>query len=113
MSASQRRKGAAYELEVAKDFAALMRLPVPKRELSQTRDGGHDLRTGRWSLEAKRRKHLITLYGWLGQAISGVREGTSDVPAVVMRADNEETLILMRLRDLAPMLNGDEVAAFL
>jgi hypothetical protein len=105
MSASQRRKGAAFELEVAKEFGLQMDLDIPKRELSQTRDGGFDLRAGGFVIECKRRKRLTTLDSWMAQARSGVRQTKlgldRDIPIVLMRADQGQTMVLISLDDFA------------
>lgn len=109
MSASQRRKGAKGELEIARDLEACLNLPDKsiKRELSQTRDGGCDLRAGRLAIEVKRRKSLKTLYAWMAQCVASKRpvidESFPDLPVVIVRQDGEEPLVIVRLGELVPV----------
>lgn len=106
MSTMQRNKGAQFEREVADFFSGLLGTKVT-RILGQARDGGADIRPLPGLLvECKRRKTLKGLYAWMDQvelAVAQVMEtegGRCPVPMVVLRADNEEALVLVRLADL-------------
>ena len=89
MSASQRRKGASGELEVARLLNDHWGTAV-RRRLNQTRDAGHDLEGVRgFSIEVKRRKRLETLEGWIQQAATGGE------PVVFLRADGKPWRVLM------------------
>lgn len=104
MGASQRRKGQGGEREVAVLLADHWGTIV-KRRLGQPRDGGHDLDgTGAWSIEVKRRKRLETLEGWLQQAKAGGGQ-----PAVFLRADGGEWLVLVRAEDFIRLAREDAV----
>lgn len=111
MSKSQRTKGATYEREVCHVWEQFFRdhhitLPAVlslSRNIGQARDGGNDIDIGHYIVECKRRKSLKTLEGWLAQAERAIvdRALTRSVfkPVVVMRADNGESMVLLKLRD--------------
>lgn len=107
MSASQRRKGASGERELA-DFLSAALGRVVKRKLGQARDGGDDIQIskalGSFRIEVKRRKG-IACEEWLEQAENCCKP--DDVPIVCMRADGGEWMALMRLSDFLPMLAGE------
>jgi len=103
MSKSQRTKGAAGEREWCK-LLAEHGFPEPKRLLGQARDGGGDVPTPPILWEVKRRKK-IAVYDFMQQCIDAV--GNSEectLPAVALRADGEEWLVLMRASELLPLL---------
>ncbi len=116
MGKLQRTRGVEYEREVAKDLTRLIGLEF-KRVLGQERDGGGDVTAEGLDVlfECKRRRTLKGMYDWMKQA--GVSASVScngsvgfPLPAVVFRADNEESLVMFRLKDLALIvmeLNGD------
>lgn len=97
MSASQRRKGASYEREIAHFLSTIYGHPV-KRNLSQARDGGDDIRVGGLVVECKRRSKIAMLR-WYEQAAKAAH-GTGCTPVVVMREDNGESYALLKLTDL-------------
>lgn len=116
MSASQRTKGAAGEREVC----ALLTEEFGRkatRELSQTRDGGHDISYPPFHIEVKRRKRLDTLYKWLGQAENKWCDVLPDdppeavarlaYPTLMLRADGKEWLVVMRFPDWATLARGE------
>lgn len=110
MSASQRRKGAAYEREVVQTLRDTIGVKCG-RNLGQARDGGDDITLrkaggGRFRLECKRRDR-IAVEGFLEQAEAAA--GPGDVPLVVMRADGSDSMVLMRLGHFLPMLAGELV----
>lgn len=96
MSASQRRKGASYEREVAHYLSTVFGEPV-KRNLSQSRDGGDDIRVSGLVVECKRRRRIAVLR-WYEQAKRAAGDG--GVPVVVMREDAGESFALVKLSDL-------------
>ncbi len=100
MSASQRRKGQVGEREIAAILTDQLGWVV-NRTLNQTRDGGHDIETGQFRWEVKRRAKL-SVYAFMEQAQKSCeKEGT---PVVVMRGDGEEWLVMMRLDDILPLI---------
>ena len=103
MGASQRRKGAAGEREIAAILTDKLGFAV-KRKLGQARDSGHDIDIPGWNLEIKRRRRVGNLYEWLAQADS--KNGS---PAVLVRADGHEWLAVIRLEDWIRLIR-EEVA---
>ena len=99
MSAMSRRKGANHEREIVnilKDAGF-----KTARNLDQTRDGGGDIPFGDYLLECKRRKS-IAIYEWWDQvnvACAGQKK-----PALVIRADNQENLAVIRLADFVDLV---------
>lgn len=107
MSASQRRKGAAYEREICTLLATALLREV-KRNIGQARDGGDDITIPPYRIECKRRAKIAT-YEFIRQAEAACREG--EIPVVVMRADAEASLVVMRLADFIPLFAGQLNAA--
>ena len=103
MGASQRRKGATAEREVAAILSDELGFVV-KRQLGQARDGGDDIRIGRWRLEVKRRETLA-MDAWSAQVESCAELG--ERPAVVYRRSGQPWRISMRLDDFIPLLRED------
>lgn len=103
MSKSQRTKGAAGERE----FCKLLEehgFPKPQRLLGQARDGGGDIPTPPILWEVKRRQKIAT-YEFMRQAVAALpAQPKCDVPAVAMRADGEDWLIVIRAKDILPIL---------
>lgn len=101
MSRAQRRKGAAFEREVAKQLSLALGMDL-RRELGQARDSGADIVVakpgylGRWRIECKRRKSLATVEGWMRQAREACTRA-GDVPVVVMRSDHGQPMAVMSL----------------
>lgn len=83
VAASQRRKGAAGERELAKLFADELGVQTC-RNLEQSRDGGCDLDMPGFAIECKRHKS-ISVAKWLRQAQKGAKVG--DFVMVWMRED--------------------------
>lgn len=100
MSASQRRKGANGENELAKILTEELGWIV-KRELGQARDGGHDMQVGRFKIEVKRRK-AIAVYDFMEQIQKVCSE--QETPVVVMRADGKKWLVMLTLEDFIPIM---------
>lgn len=64
MGKAQRTKGATGEREVCELIFQNLGIQV-HRNLSQTRDGGADIKLNPYSLEVKRRAAIGNLYEWL------------------------------------------------
>lgn len=103
MSKSQRTKGANGERELATILSDHLGLIV-KRTLGQARDGGHDIQTGRFKWEVKRRK-AIAVYDFMAQIEEACEY--NETPIVAMRADGKQWLVMMKLEDFLPMLSGE------
>jgi hypothetical protein len=93
MGASQRRKGASYEREIANAIGA-------KRNIGQARDGGDDITHEGYRIECKRRAKLPKpMLDWMAQAVASMRDPDHETPIVVCRADGGESLVIMRFKD--------------
>ena len=103
MGASQRRKGAAGERELASILTEQLGW-VCKRNIGQARDGGDDITVGKFRIEAKRRKG-IAVHEWVDQVVRAC--GPNDVPVVCCRGDGKEWLVVMRLDDALPLLRNE------
>ena len=103
MGASQRRKGAAGERELANLLSEQLGW-VCKRNIGQARDGGDDITTGRFRWEVKRRKG-IAVHEWVEQAVRA--SGPSDIPVVACRGDGKGWPVVMRLEDALPLIRGE------
>lgn len=75
-----------------------------QRALGQARDGGGDVPTPPYLWEVKRRQR-VSIYEHVDQAIAAMSqyEGCT-VPALAIRADNREWLVVMRATDILPLL---------
>lgn len=104
MSKSQRVKGATGERELANLLSDALGFIV-KRTLGQARDGGHDIETGRFLWEVKRRKRLA-VYEFMEQ-VDAACENTQNTPVVAMRADGKGWLVMMRLEDIIPLIRNE------
>jgi Holliday junction resolvase len=91
VSASERRKGAEFERELVSRMNE--HALGAERNLSQSRDGGHDVDSLAGAFECKKRARLPA---YLVPA-EGVR-------GVVFACDRGERLILMRLDDVLALL---------
>jgi hypothetical protein len=114
---SQRTKGATFEREIAHIFSDAVGSGVDfTRNIGQARDGGNDLDVPPLAIEAKRRKTLGTVYGWLQQCIDSLPafklKHKTDVayPVVVAREDNGQPIVILRLSDFLA-LTVDELRA--
>lgn len=103
MGASERRKGAVAERELAALLSdALGR--VVQRKLGQARDGGDDIQVERFRLEAKRRETLA-IRSWCEQVESAAQPG--DVPVVAFRQNGQPWRVVLRLEDFIPLMRGE------
>ena len=102
MGKMQRVKGATYEREIAKAFSVPLGYEF-KRVLGQERDGGGDVTAEGCGLliECKRYKAMKGLYGWMRQAsLSAFGPLVPKIPVLAIRADDEESLLVIRMRDM-------------
>ncbi len=109
MGKLQRTKGEVYEREVAHELNKQFGLGF-KRVLGQARDSGGDVTSLHMDIlfECKRRKTLKGMYDWMRQAeISAIcHPGPRKVyPALVFRADGEESIVAFRLADLQAVVS--------
>lgn len=102
MSKSQREKGARGE----RQWAAMLGAAgvKAKRALGQARDGGGDVPAPPICWEVKLRKGFA-VYEHMDQAAAATPqyEGCT-IPAVALRADNREWLVVLRATDALPLL---------
>lgn len=103
MSASQRRKGATGERELAAILTEQLGWVV-KRELGQPRDSGADLHICQFRFEVKRRRG-VAVHEWVDQAARAC--GPGNIPVVACRGDGREWLVVMRLEDALPLLRNE------
>lgn len=95
MSASERRKGADFEREIANDLTEDWGVRI-RRNIGQSRDGGDDITVPPFRFECKRRA-TISIYKWLKQVEAASAQG--EVPVVVARADGERPIVVLRYSD--------------
>jgi Holliday junction resolvase len=99
MSAMSRRKGASHEREIVNLLKA--RGHDCARNLDQVRDGGGDIPFGEFLIECKRRKS-IAIYEWWDQVNAACKDKN---PALVIRADKRENLVVLRLDDFLDLVS--------
>ena len=96
--------GATYEREVAAKIHDVLGVKL-KRNLQQYQEKGlGDLILGKFIIECKRRRK-IAVYEFIEQAEAACKPG--EVPVVIMRADGKESLALMYLDELLPLLGNE------
>lgn len=108
MAKSQRTKGASGEREwcalLARHGFTSPGEDKPKRLLGQARDGGGDVCAPPFLWEVKRRQR-IAVYDFMRQCqVACAERGDASIPAVALRADNQEWLVLMRAEDVLSLL---------
>lgn len=103
MGRAQRVKGAVGERELAALLSDWLGVAV-KRNLGQERDSGADLSTGRVRWEVKRHERLSVME-WCKQAQKSAKD--HEIPIVAFRQDGEEWRVVMRLRDVLPLLREE------
>lgn len=84
------RKGAAFEREIC-DWLDLHLGIKTQRLLGQAREGGADIETEDFLIEAKRRESL-DLYSWWNQVLRAKREHPNEdiIPVVVFKQNRQE-----------------------
>ena len=104
MSASERRKGAQYEREVAARLRKSLGIDAMRSAPLQAGDptAAPDVQSirGIW-IEAKRRKK-IAVASWVDKARSECPQ--EDIPLVIMREDAGESLVVVSLDDLPTLV---------
>lgn len=108
MAKLSRTRGSTYEREVCAELSAVMGQKVV-RILGQARDGGGDIYTPPFLWECKRRRKFGG-YAYMKQAEVAAEEKKA-IPIVSIRADGEESLVIMRLRDALPLLQGEIIGS--
>lgn len=107
MSKAQRTKGAVGEREICELIYKNLGVEA-HRNLSQTRDGGADIKLNPYSIEVKRRAAIGNIYDWMDQAERGCEPG--ERPIVVCRADRHEWLAILPIEELFRLIR-EEVSA--
>ena len=115
MAKLSRTRGSSYEREVCAELSAVMGQRVV-RILGQARDSGGDIYTPPFLWECKRRR-AFTGYTFMEQAVASCslhkeRTGEDAVPVVAIRGDGEESLVIMRMKDALPLLQGEIIGHF-
>lgn len=105
MGKMQREKGASFERAVALAVSGALGRDV-KRHLGQARDGGYDILAEPFVIECKRRKSLKGLYDWMRQCITACFSD-GHIPVVILRADNEEAMAVLRLPDFLTLIQKE------
>lgn len=102
MGKSQRVKGATGEREWCRMLEIVG--VEAQRALGQARDGGGDVPAAPYLWEVKRRAR-VSIYEHVDQAAAAVPQYPGcTVPAVAIRGDNREWLVVMRAQDILPLL---------
>lgn len=104
MSASQRAKGKAGELEVVHLIADAWGVKA-ERNLDQTREGGCDIPVPPYHIEVKRRARIGMVYDWMEQAQDSC--GTDDKPVVFCRGDGKKWLVILTPEDFFRLARED------
>jgi hypothetical protein len=104
MGASQRRKGAVAERELAALLTDALGTTV-KRKLGAARDGGDDITIGRYRIEAKNHARLA-VPEWLRQAEASCTE-PGDVPIVAFRQPGGRWYVVTALEDWVRLMRED------
>ena len=97
MSASQRRKGATAENELANLLGEWLGITL-KRQLGQERDGGSDIRLGRAHIQVKRCETLA-IPAWWRQAVADAGDG---LPVLAWRQSRRPWTFRVPLSALLP-----------
>lgn len=104
MGKLERQRGASYEREIVSDLADTLGVKT-RRNLTQYQVSGEgDLVVGDYVIECKRRRE-IAVYKFMEQAEQACSE--QQTPIVVMRADGEKSLAMMRWADFMKLLGNE------
>jgi hypothetical protein len=104
MGASQRRKGAVAERELAALLTDSLGVVV-KRKLGAARDGGDDIQVARYRIEAKNHARL-SVPEWLRQAEASCTNA-GDVPIVAFRQPGGRWYVVTALEDWMPLIREE------
>lgn len=110
MAKLSRTRGSSYEREVCAELSAVMGQKVV-RILGQARDSGGDILTPPFLWECKRRRAFVG-YVFMSQAAASCalhkqRTGEDAIPIVSIRADGKDSLVIMRMKDALPLIQGE------
>lgn len=108
MAKLSRTRGSSYEREVCAELSAVMGQKVV-RILGQARDGGGDIYTPPFLWECKRRRNFGA-YVFMEQAVVSA-DAQNAIPIVAVRADGKESLVIMRMKDALPLLQGEIIGS--
>ena len=98
MGKAERDKGHGYEREICKELRPIF--PLVKRKLEYQEGYGIDLdNTGSFDPQLKRRKK-ISIYKWFKE----IPDKPNRIKLLIMRADNEESLVSLKLADFKKIL---------
>ena len=104
MGKLQRQRGATFEREVVSDLYLYLGVKT-RRNLTQYQVKGEgDIICGKYVIECKRRRK-IAVYEFLKQAEQSC--APHQTPLVVMRADGERAIALMRWDDMMKLLGNE------
>jgi Holliday junction resolvase len=104
MGKLQRQRGAGFEREIVNDLAETLGVKT-RRNLTQYQVSGEgDLIVGNYVIECKRRRE-IAVYKFMEQAEQACSK--EQTPIVLMRADGEKTLAMMRWADFMKLLGNE------
>jgi len=104
MGKLQRQRGANFEREIVADLAETLGVKT-RRNLTQYQVSGEgDLIVGNYVIECKRRRK-IAVYEFMEQAEQACSD--EQTPIVLMRADGEKTLAMMRWADFMKLLGNE------
>jgi hypothetical protein len=98
-----RNKGARGENELAAMLSDELGTVV-KRKLGQARDGADDIEIGKFRIEVKRRETLAVMQ-WCRQIEACTPK--DQIPLVVFRQNGQEWRVVMRMKDLIPMIREE------
>lgn len=104
----RRAKGARGEREVCRLIAGVTGEDIA-RNISQSRDGGHDIDWGPFAMEVKTTE-TVSMPAWQSQVLKSV-EGTDKVPSIVWRRKGEEWWIGLPLQSFVEIFNMLRLAA--
>lgn len=105
MGKLERQRGAQFEREIVSDLYMVLGVKT-RRNLVQYQEAGEgDIICGKYVIECKRRRK-IAVYEFMKQAENSCNP--DQTPIVVMRADGERAIAVMKWHDLMKLL-GNEI----
>jgi len=105
MGKLQRQRGAQYERDIVSDLYMILGYKTRRNLVQYQESGEGDIILDRFVIECKRRRK-IAVYEFMEQAEASCKDGQT--PIVVMRADGEKSLALVRWEDMLKFL-GNEI----
>lgn len=104
MGKLQRQRGAQYERDVVNDLYMILGYKTRRNLVQYQESGEGDIILDKFVIECKRRRK-IAVYEFMKQAEAACKEG--QIPLVVMRADGERSLALVRWEDMLKFLGNE------